>query len=122
MNKLQKEWSEGNRAFYWNENIPYIKHPLCLQSKQYNSGTGVTWVYYSKADAKRLYKFLKEIFEESASICPECCPNCGGPADNGNDRCVPPNAYNCTKCTEAVGHEGEGKLSPDQELYRGSSV
>ena len=30
------------------------------------------------------------------------CPNCGGPADNGNDRCVPPNAYNCTKCTEAA--------------------
>lgn len=28
------------------------------------------------------------------------CPRCGGPADNGNDRCVPPNPYYCTKCTE----------------------
>lgn len=27
------------------------------------------------------------------------CPNCGGPADNGNDRCIPPNPYYCTKCT-----------------------
>ena len=26
------------------------------------------------------------------------CPNCGGPADNGNDREVPPNPYYCTKC------------------------
>lgn len=26
------------------------------------------------------------------------CPNCGGPADNGHDRCVPPNPYWCTKC------------------------
>ncbi len=26
------------------------------------------------------------------------CPNCGGPADNGNDRCLPPNPYFCTKC------------------------
>jgi len=26
------------------------------------------------------------------------CPACGGPADNGHDRCVPPAAYLCTKC------------------------
>ena len=26
------------------------------------------------------------------------CPNCGGPADNGHDRCVPPNPYWCVKC------------------------
>jgi hypothetical protein len=26
------------------------------------------------------------------------CPRCGGPADNGHDRCVPPNPYNCSKC------------------------
>lgn len=26
------------------------------------------------------------------------CPNCGGPADNGFDRCVPPSPYWCTKC------------------------
>lgn len=27
------------------------------------------------------------------------CPSCGGPADNGYDRCYPPNPYDCTKCT-----------------------
>lgn len=26
------------------------------------------------------------------------CPNCRGPADNGHDRCMPPNPYYCTKC------------------------
>ncbi len=26
------------------------------------------------------------------------CPKCGGPADNGHDRCLPPNPYFCTKC------------------------
>lgn len=29
------------------------------------------------------------------------CPNCGGPADNGHDREVPPNPYWCSKCTES---------------------
>jgi len=27
------------------------------------------------------------------------CPKCGGPADNGHDRELPPNPYFCTKCT-----------------------
>jgi len=26
------------------------------------------------------------------------CPQCGGPADNGHDRSIPPNPYWCTKC------------------------
>ena len=26
------------------------------------------------------------------------CPECGGEADNGHDRCDPPNVYHCTKC------------------------
>lgn len=26
------------------------------------------------------------------------CPTCGGPADNGHDRCLPPNPYCCTRC------------------------
>lgn len=26
------------------------------------------------------------------------CPGCGGPADNGHDRCLPPNVYYCTNC------------------------
>ncbi len=27
------------------------------------------------------------------------CPSCGGPADNGHDRCCPPNPYTCKTCT-----------------------
>ena len=26
------------------------------------------------------------------------CPQCGGPADNGHDRQLPPNPYWCTRC------------------------
>jgi hypothetical protein len=29
----------------------------------------------------------------------DVCPGCGGPADNGNDRSLPPSPYYCTKCT-----------------------
>lgn len=34
---------------------------------------------------------------------PDCskCPNCGGPADNGSSRDVPPEPYYCTKCAAA---------------------
>ena len=61
MTKKQKRWTSGNRAFYW---TPEYEHKLCLQSKQHNFGDcKLTWVYYSKADAKKLYKFLKKIFE-----------------------------------------------------------
>ena len=28
----------------------------------------------------------------------DSCPSCGGPADNGSDRCVPPSPYNCRRC------------------------
>lgn len=35
------------------------------------------------------------------------CPNCGGIADNGHDRCFPPNPYYCTKC------DGTGNDMPD---------
>lgn len=31
------------------------------------------------------------------------CPSCGGEADNGFDRCYPPNPYACTKCDPDVG-------------------
>ncbi|KKL53586.1 hypothetical protein LCGC14_2273960 [marine sediment metagenome] len=64
MNKTTKQWKQGNRAFYWTPNEDHIDHPLTLQSKQLNCCLkGNTWVYYSKSDAKKLYKFLKGIFE-----------------------------------------------------------
>lgn len=32
------------------------------------------------------------------------CPQCGGYADNGHDRCFPPNVYLCKKCQESEEH------------------
>ena len=41
---------------------------------------------------------LRERLAETANDLNRC-PNCGGPADNGHDREVPPNPYWCSKCT-----------------------
>lgn len=38
------------------------------------------------------------------------CPGCGGEADNGHDREVPPNPYYCTKCEAAPSQE---KFDPE---------
>ena len=32
---------------------------------------------------------------------PHVCPGCGGPADNGHDRSIPPNPYYCVACHDA---------------------
>jgi len=38
------------------------------------------------------------------------CPGCGGPADQGFDRCLPPSPYYCSKCDpptcDNCGHKG----------------
>jgi len=53
----------------------------------------------------------------------DVCPQCGGPADNGHDRCIPPSPYNCSKCqdqTEAPGRcrcGGEAKLCTETVEY-----
>lgn len=43
----------------------------------------------------------------------DICPTCGGPADNGNDRCVPPSPYECVRC------DGEKKFLY-VEMYDGT--
>jgi len=45
-----------------------------------------------------------EEWEPSPNDTPDLdkCPVCGGPADNGHDRCFPPNPYYCTKCQASV--------------------
>jgi hypothetical protein len=54
-------------------------------------------IYGSVNNAKAFRKQLKEEKEQDLST----CPNCGGPADNGFNRYVPPSPYWCTKC-EAI--------------------
>ena len=49
-----------------------------------------------------LHAMLGEI-EESPTTCPEC----GGKADNGHDRCTPPQPYCCTKCGPTFREAGE---------------
>ena len=56
--------------------------------------------WYTRAKAKSTIDALRERLAETANDLTRC-PNCGGPADNGNDREVPPNPYWCSKCTES---------------------
>lgn len=60
--KRKKSWKSGKRGFYWDTKD---KQPLCLQSKDYifniNNDDSITCVYYSIADACKLYRFLKEV-------------------------------------------------------------
>lgn len=55
--------------------------------------------YDIKLDAEEYYYIVEE---------PDItkCPQCGGEADNGNDREVPPNPYLCTKCEEKLLQKG----------------
>lgn len=59
---------------------------------------------YIEAELHRERNFVlkKLVTEEVASslIHGNCCPRCGGPADNGFDRELPPNPYFCTVCDE----------------------
>jgi hypothetical protein len=48
-----------------------------------------------KARMAERQRLLDNEFEE---VDLDTCPTCGGPADNGNDRCIPPSPYICTKC------------------------
>jgi len=67
--KKSLEWKKGNRAFYWNEGVKWIGHTLCLQSREYNREMkGVTWVYYSKSDAKQLLRFLIKALAKGANL------------------------------------------------------
>lgn len=48
------------------------------------------------------------------------CPRCGGIADNGHDRCLPPSPYFCTKCANEIeranGGQSEIRLIADDKL------
>jgi len=39
---------------------------------------------------------VSETYEEDFDL--SRCPRCGGDADQGHDRCYPPNPYVCSKC------------------------
>ncbi len=47
---------------------------------------------------EELEERIKELEGQDKKPNLSTCPGCGGPADNGHDRCVPPSPYYCTKC------------------------
>lgn len=59
-----------------------------------------TGTHYVRAKVRSTIATLKERLAETTDDLTRC-PNCGGPADNGHDREVPPNPYWCSKCSES---------------------
>lgn len=49
--------------------------------------------FFSLGDKEQRLKDLEKRQAETMK-----CPSCGGEADNGNDRCLPPNPYVCFTC------------------------
>lgn len=63
-----------------------------------HSGGMFPVVYDAGARARRA---LKSEPSEKEQPDPFRCPECGGHADNGHDRELPPNPYLCTKCSKS---------------------
>lgn len=63
---------------------------------RYHAETYADWIepLFTKATDK--------VGADTAAYDLSTCPRCGGPADNGHDRCVPPSPYLCTRCTETL--------------------
>lgn len=57
--------------------------------EEWNTLNAIYWHAIDKAEPDELTK-------NSLNVCPKC----GGPADNGHDREMPPNAYHCTRCDD----------------------
>jgi imidazoleglycerol phosphate dehydratase HisB len=56
----------------------------------------------SHHDSAAVMRYVTEALSEISRIKGETttCPKCKGPADNGHDREMPPNAYYCSKCED----------------------
>lgn len=53
-------------------------------------------------------KQLQEVGADDTADDLSNCPQCGGEADNGHDRCCPPTAYLCSRCSELHKHRSSG--------------
>lgn len=49
-------------------------------------------------DAQKAITALRAALAQQEEPDLSCCPQCGGIADNGHDRGIPPNPYWCTRC------------------------
>jgi len=50
------------------------------------------------SDMKMCGNIAEPLIEDPLPIDISICPDCGGPADNGFSREIPPSPYSCTKC------------------------
>lgn len=76
-------FGEVMSAEAWNTRTATIlPDPVCLSGGNSLKGTAMPIPCESEAGTN----FLDQ------------CPKCGGKADNGHDRCLPPSAYYCVKC------------------------
>ncbi len=59
-----------------------------------------TYSYMTYETTARTYseEFIRDTDEVDRIRNMNKCPSCNGEPDNGFDRCMPPNPYNCSKC------------------------
>jgi len=86
-------WYEGKKSFSEPEEIWQWLH----------TSNKAAYIKQAKAAIAAMPLPEREYVEPNINI----CPGCGGEADNGHDRCVPPSPYYCTKCS-ATPHPGDG--------------
>ena len=67
----------------------------------------------AEEDRQRALRAALEAGCDAPDIDLSKCPGCGGPADNGNSRDVPPAPYYCTKCDPQSVNPGKVDLKED---------
>lgn len=63
---------------------------------------------------QQVQQYLQENLRPAAEVCEEDlskCPQCGGEADNGQDCCIPPSAYMCSKCCAQEDREKQDSVA-----------
>ena len=114
MMDVEKELQEAKEDVNVGQLIGIIEH-LQAESERRNELWGVATAKVAEArqeieqlqaENKELKVALNEmLYEDDDSL--TTCPRCGGVADNGYDRSLPPNPYLCTKCEKAREKGGE---------------
>lgn len=83
----------------------------------------VKLLWPTRADAEAAFKrILDSAFPVREQPEPNIskCPKCGGPADNGHDREIPPNPYYCTKCEQPA--QPEPEIEIDEAVYEAAEA
>jgi hypothetical protein len=87
-----KEQADKLREALWD-----IANPIAAMGRDVPKGYGFNG-QLAIAIAEKSDYYINKAKEALSRQDLNACPNCGGEADQGHDRCYPPTAYLCSKC------------------------